>query len=130
MADHRIDQLSGGEYKLLFVMRNMLLKPQLLIMDEPDVFLDFENLVALIKLINSYEGTLLTITHNRLLLTQCFDKIWDIENKSIREFPGTFPEYNKWMLETKIQIFEHVRDFDEFIEKQIQNMKNFKPKNS
>ncbi len=118
LADHKINQLSGGEYKLLFVMRNMLLKPQLLIMDEPDVFLDFENLVALIKLINSYEGTLLTITHNRLLLTQCFDKIWDIENKSIREFPGTFPEYNRWMLETKIQIFEHVRDFDEFIEKQ------------
>lgn len=118
LADRKVTQLSGGEYKLLFVMRNMLLMPQLLIMDEPDVFLDFENLLALIKLINSYDGTLLTITHNRLLLTGCFDKIWDVENKSIREFPGNFADYNTWMLQTKLEIFEHVRDFDEFIEKQ------------
>jgi len=123
LKDRLVNQLSGGEYKLLFILRNMLLKPMLLIMDEPDVFLDFENLVALIKLINQYEGTLLTITHNRLLLTQCFDKIWNIENKSIREFPGTFPEYVRWMLETKIEIFEHVRDFDEFLERQEELVK-------
>ncbi|MCR5665592.1 MAG: ATP-binding cassette domain-containing protein [Eubacterium sp.] len=118
LAEQQVEDLSGGEYKLLFVMRAMLLKPQLLIMDEPDVFLDFENLVALIKLINSYEETLLTITHNRLLLTQCFDKILDIEQKAVREFPGTFAEYNSWMLETKIEMFIHAKSFDEFLERQ------------
>lgn len=118
LQDRQISQLSGGEYKLLFIMRNMLLSPELLIMDEPDVFLDFENLIALINLINSYKGTLLTVTHNRLLLTQCFDKVWNIENKSIIEFPGTFPEYEKWMLENKIEIFERARNFDEFIKQQ------------
>ena len=117
-AEMPVSKLSGGEYKLFFIIRNMLLKPQLLIMDEPDVFLDFENLTALIKLINSYDGTILTITHNRLLLTQCFDKVLDIENKSVREFPGNFAEYNTWMLETKVELFEHARDFDEFLEKQ------------
>ncbi|SKC03318.1 ATP-binding cassette, subfamily F, member 3 [Lachnospiraceae bacterium] len=126
LADIPVTNLSGGEYKLLFIMRNMLLKPQLLIMDEPDVFLDFENLIALIKLINNHDGTLLTITHNRLLLTQCFDKVLDIENKSVREFPGNFAEYNSWMLENKIEIFEHARDFDEFIEKQEQLVKNIR----
>ena len=123
LADRPVEQLSGGEYKLLFIMRNMLLAPQLLIMDEPDVFLDFENLVALIGLINSYDGTLLTITHNRLLLARCFNKVWDIENRSIREFPGNFADYNTWMLQTKLEIFEHVRDFDEFIEKQQEIVK-------
>ena len=39
-----ISKLSGGEYKLLQVMKEMLMQPTLLIMDEPDVFLDFENL--------------------------------------------------------------------------------------
>ncbi len=126
LADIPVTNLSGGEYKLLFIMRNMLLKPQLLIMDEPDVFLDFENLIALIKLINNHDGTLLTITHNRLLLTQCFDKVLDIENKSVREFPGNFAEYNSWMLENKIEIFEHARDFDEFIAKQEQLVKNIR----
>lgn len=118
LSERNIDQLSGGEYKLLFILRNMLLSPQLLIMDEPDVFLDFENLIALIKMINEYKGTLLVITHNRLLLTQCFNKIWNIEDKSIGEFIGSFPQYVRFMLETKIEVCEHVRDFDEFIKKQ------------
>lgn len=119
-AEMSVNKLSGGEYKLFFIMRNMLLKPQLLIMDEPDVFLDFENLAALIKLINTYEGTVLTITHNRLLLTQCFDKVLDIENKSVREFPGNFAEYNEWMLGNKVEMFEHAKNFDEFLVRQEQ----------
>ena len=46
MTNHentQISALSGGEYKLLQVMKEMLQQPNLLIMDEPDVFLDFEN---------------------------------------------------------------------------------------
>ncbi|MDT3844304.1 MAG: ATP-binding cassette domain-containing protein [Bacillota bacterium] len=118
IADTPVTRISGGEYKLLCILRSMLMKPQLLIMDEPDVFLDFENLVSLTRMINRYDGTILAVTHSRLLLSQCFDKILDIENKGIREFPGTFAEYSTWILETKIGLFEHCRDFDEFIEKQ------------
>ncbi|MDO4616190.1 MAG: ATP-binding cassette domain-containing protein [Lachnospiraceae bacterium] len=106
-----VNQISGGEYKLLSIIRNMLLKPQLLIMDEPDAFLDFENLIGLMKLINQYEGTILVITHSRLLLSQCFNKILHLENRELMEFPGTFAEYNRAMLETKIDMQEqHVKD--------------------
>ena len=42
LLENTVDKISGGEYKLLSIIRNMLLKPQLLIMDEPDAFLDFE----------------------------------------------------------------------------------------
>lgn len=101
-----INAISGGEFKLLSIIRNMLLKPQLLIMDEPDVFLDFENIVGLSKLINNYEGTIIVITHSRLLLSQCFNKILHLENRELFEFPGTFAEYNLSMLETKIEMQE------------------------
>ncbi len=123
LKDQEVDSLSGGEYKLLFILRNMLLKPQLLIMDEPDVFLDFENLLSLMKMINHYDGTLLVITHSRLLLSQCFDKILDIENKNIIEFPGNYAEYNTWMLGNKIELFCHARDFDEFLKRQEEVVK-------
>ena len=73
LTELEISKLSGGEYKLLQVMKQMLLKPDLLIMDEPDVFLDFENLNGLRDLINHHKGTLLVITHNRYLLNHCFD---------------------------------------------------------
>ena len=73
LTDSMVSNISGGEYKLLYILRSMLLKPQLLIMDEPDVFLDFENLVSLTRMINDYDGTLLAITHSRILLN-CADK--------------------------------------------------------
>ena len=44
IEDSLISKLSCGEYKLLQVMKEMLLQPNLLIMDEPDVFLDFEHM--------------------------------------------------------------------------------------
>lgn len=106
LVDRPTSVLSGGEYKMLSIIRNMLLKPQLLIMDEPDVFLDFENLVGLARLINSYEGTILAITHNRLLLNQCFNKILHLENTELQEFPGTYAQYLHAMLETKITMYE------------------------
>ncbi len=127
VTDTPVDKISGGEFKLLSIIRNMLLKPQLLIMDEPDAFLDFENLIGLMKLINQYEGTILVITHSRLLLSQCFNKILHLENMELMEFPGTFAEYNLSMLETKIDMQEqHVKD-EEWIEiqkKVVEKMRN------
>ena len=58
LAELAISVISGGEYKLLQVIRQMLRKPALLIMDEPDAFLDFGNLKGLKNLINNYQGTL------------------------------------------------------------------------
>ncbi|MBQ8803684.1 MAG: ABC-F family ATP-binding cassette domain-containing protein [Tyzzerella sp.] len=101
-----LSQLSGGEYKLLQVMKEMLLAPTLLIMDEPDIFLDFENLNGLCKLINSHKGTLLVITHNRYLLNHCFDKILHLENTDIQEFDGNYVDYNFNLLQTKIELQE------------------------
>ena len=73
--DKMISELSGGEFKLIQVIKEMLNSPDLMIMDEPDVFLDFENLNALKNLINSHKKTILVITHNRYLLNHCFNKI-------------------------------------------------------
>ena len=97
-----LEKLSGGELKLLQVIRQMLRRPGLLIMDEPDVFLDFENLRGLRELINSYKGTLLVVTHSRYLLAHCFDKLWHLENGDLQEFEGSFIEYNYTRLQKKI----------------------------
>ncbi len=103
-----ISAISGGEYKLLQVVKQMLRKPSLLIMDEPDVFLDFENLNGLRDLVNSYKGTILAITHNRYLLNHCFNKILHLEDCDIQEFDGSFVEYNFSLLAQKIELQEQV----------------------
>jgi ATP-binding cassette subfamily F protein 3 len=104
--DLMISELSGGEFKLIQVIREMLNSPDLMIMDEPDVFLDFENLNALKKLINSHKGTMLVITHNRYLLNHCFNKILHLENMELQEFDGSYIDYNFSLLQTKIELQE------------------------
>ncbi|WP_315792430.1 ABC-F family ATP-binding cassette domain-containing protein [Paenibacillus sp. BIC5C1] len=106
LKDLSISAISGGEFKLIQVMKEMLNRPDLMIMDEPDVFLDFENLNALKKLINSHKGMLLVVTHNRYLLNHCFNKIIHLENTEIQEFDGRFIDYNFSLLQTKIELQE------------------------
>ena len=101
-AGLEMGKLSGGEYKLVQVIRQMLRRPGLLMMDEPDVFLDFENLTGLRDLINSYEGTLLVVTHNRYLLNHCFDQIWHLENGGMAVYDGNFMAYQHYRLQKKI----------------------------
>ena len=104
--DLMISELSGGVFKLIQVIKAMLNNPDLLIMDEPDVFLDFENLNALKNLINSHKGTTLIITHNRYLLNHCFNKIIHLENMELQEFDGGYIDYNFSLLQTKIELQE------------------------
>lgn len=106
LSNLSITKLSGGEFKLVQVIKEMLTSPNLLIMDEPDVFLDFENLSALKNLINSHKGTILIITHNRYLLNNCFNKILHLEDKDIQEFDGNYIEYNFSLLQRKIELQE------------------------
>jgi len=129
MTNHEnteISALSGGEYKLLQVMKEMLQQPNLLIMDEPDVFLDFENLNGLCELINSYKGTMLVITHNRYLLNHCFNKILHLENTDIQEFDGNYIDYNYALLQKKIELQEMVAEEQEEIaraEKMVERLR-------
>ena len=119
-----LEKLSGGELKLVQIIRQMLRRPGLLIMDEPDVFLDFENLNGLRDLINAYKGTLLVVTHSRYLLAHCFSKIWHLENGDLQEFDGTYAEYNHSRTQRKIDLQlaaigdeEEIRRVSEMVER-------------
>lgn len=115
--DLMISELSGGEFKLVQVIKEMLNRPDLIIMDEPDVFLDFENINSLKNLINSHKDTILVITHNRYLLNHCFNKILHLENMELQEFDGTYIDYNFSLLQTKIELQELAAADDEEIKR-------------
>ena len=97
----------------------MLLAPNFLVLDEPDVFLDFENLNGLRRLINEFKGTILAVTHNRYLLNHCFDKILHLENGDLQEFDGTYREYRCRLLRKKIELkFQHIEEQEEIARKE------------
>ncbi len=115
IAEVELADISGGEYKLVQIIRQMLLLPDILVMDEPDVFLDFNNLKGLRDLINSYPGTILTATHNRYLLNHCFDKVLQIENQFIQEYNGSFIDFSFTQLQMKIALQETSLKESDFI---------------
>jgi len=106
LKDQFVSKLSNGEFKLIQVIKELLTRPDLMIMDEPDVFLDFDNINSLKNLINSHKGTMLIITHNRYLLNHCFNKILHLENTEIQEFDGSYIDYNFSLLQRKIELQE------------------------
>lgn len=106
LQDVAVSKISGGEFKLTQVIKQMLVNPHFLIMDEPDAFLDFENLNALKDLVNAHKGTMLIITHSRFLLNHCFNKILHLENMEIQEFDGRFIDYQCALLEQKVEAQE------------------------
>lgn len=116
-CEQSVFTLSGGEFKLVQVVKQMLSTPDCIIMDEPDSFLDFEHLEGLRDLISAYKGTLLVITHNRYLLNHCFNKILHLENKKIQEFEGGYIEYNFKLLENKIELEEQATKDTEELER-------------
>jgi len=117
LKDLMVSELSGGQFKLIQVIKEMLNSQDLMIMDEPDVFLDFENLNSLKNLINSHKGIMLIITHNRYLLNHCFNKIIHLENMELQEFDGRYIDYNFSLLETKIELQELAITDDEEIKR-------------
>ncbi|SDY32517.1 ATP-binding cassette domain-containing protein [Lachnobacterium bovis] len=125
-CDLPIKDISGGEFKLVQVIKAMLMKTDLLIMDEPDVFLDFKNLNGLVELIKTYPKTMLVITHNRFLLNHCFNQILQIENCEVQQFVGNFIEYNLMRLETKLENRQIEKQQDEEIEKNEQMVKKLR----
>lgn len=113
----KVSELSGGEFKLIQVIKEMLTSPDVIIMDEPDVFLDFENLTSLKNLINSHKGIMLIITHSRYLLNHCFNKIVHLENRDLQEFDGKYTDYNFSLLQSKIEQQELADAYTEEIER-------------
>ncbi|HEX3077518.1 MAG TPA: ATP-binding cassette domain-containing protein, partial [Lachnospiraceae bacterium] len=101
-----VSKLSSGEFKLIQVIKELITVPNLIIMDEPDVFLDFEHINSLKNLINSHQGSMLVITHNRYLLNHCFNKIIHLENTELQEFNGRYIDYNFSLLQSKIELQE------------------------
>jgi ATP-binding cassette, subfamily F, member 3 len=88
-----VGSLSGGEKKLVNLARILISMPDLLLLDEPDNHLDLEAKVWLEEYIASYPGTVLIISHDRLLLDRAVKKIFELEDGRISSYAGNYSYY-------------------------------------
>ena len=92
-VQRRADTLSGGERARVALALMMLSRANLLILDEPTNHLDVESIEALEDALESYEGTVMLVSHDRALLRALATKVWVLHNRRITEFDGSFAEW-------------------------------------
>lgn len=87
------DALSGGERFNKELSRVLGENPEVLLLDEPTNHLDIDNRKSLMRMLNSYYGTLIVATHDEELLRNCFDILWHIDNGKVTIFRGKYEDY-------------------------------------
>ena len=93
-----IHKLSGGEKRRLFLLRVLLSAPNVLILDEPTNDLDVQTLTVLEDYLESFNGCVITVSHDRYFLDRTVKNIFALEpGGNIRRYPGSYSVY----LETK-----------------------------
>lgn len=99
LANTKASKLSGGEKaRLLFALASFT-GPHILILDEPTNHLDVDSREALIRAINDYEGAVILISHDRHLIETCVDRLWLVNEGTIKPFDGDLDDYTKLILE-------------------------------
>ncbi len=74
----------------------LLYEANFLLLDEPTNHLDIQSINLLIRALQQYEGSFMVVSHDRYFVSEIANKIWWIEDQKLREYPGTFDEYNWW----------------------------------
>ena len=85
--------LSGGQKKLVGLVRLLLVRPDVLLLDEPDNHLDLPGKIYLEKLIREYEGAVVIVSHDRYLLDAVVTHIADLEDGKLTVFEGDYSSY-------------------------------------
>jgi ATP-binding cassette subfamily F protein 3 len=91
--DKSISVLSGGERARVALAKSLLSESNVLLLDEPTNHLDLPSIEVLIRSLQNYEGTFVIVSHNRHFLRKVTNKVWYIEDLLLKEFPGSFEEY-------------------------------------
>lgn len=92
----KIKVLSGGEKSRVALAKALTADANFLILDEPTNHLDIASVNILISALQQYEGTFIVVSHDRYMLDNVANKIWFIEDQEIKEYPGTYAEYEEW----------------------------------
>ncbi|TAL31207.1 MAG: ABC transporter ATP-binding protein [Alphaproteobacteria bacterium] len=101
LADNTIGTLSGGEKaRLLFAFMSFD-KPHLLLLDEPTNHLDMDAREALVQALNDYEGAIVIVSHDPIMVERVADRLWMVKDGAVSNFNGDLDDYRKFILQAR-----------------------------
>ena len=92
-----VGRFSGGEKARLTLALLVARRPNLLLLDEPTNHLDIEMRQALSVALQSFEGGLVVVSHDRHLIKSVADTLWLVADGKLQEFAGDLDDYQQWL---------------------------------
>ncbi len=100
MLNNRIEKLSGGEKRRLYLLTILMQQPNLLILDEPTNDLDIVTLNILEEYLKEFSGSLIIVSHDRHFLDKLVDHLFIFcGNGQVKDFVGSYSEYREFIKE-------------------------------
>lgn len=100
MLNNKVEKLSGGERRRLYLLTILMQQPNLLILDEPTNDLDIVTLNILEEYLKEFGGSLIIVSHDRHFLDKLVDHLFIFcGNGVIKDFVGSYSEYREYIKE-------------------------------
>ena len=100
MLNNKIEKLSGGEKRRLYLLTILMQQPNLLILDEPTNDLDIVTLNILEEYLKEFNGSLIIVSHDRHFLDKLVDHLFIFcGNGLVKDFVGSYSEYREFIKE-------------------------------
>ena len=89
----KVGLLSGGEKRRLYLLKVLMSAPNVLLLDEPTNDLDIQTLQILEDYLDSFNGIVITVSHDRYFLDRCCDTLFAFEKGGIQQYIGGYSDY-------------------------------------
>ena len=110
MLNNKIEKLSGGEKRRLYLLTILMQQPNLLILDEPTNDLDIVTLNILEEYLKEFSGSLIIVSHDRHFLDKLVDHLFIFcGDGQIKDFVGSYSEYREFIKEYEAELRSQAR---------------------
>lgn len=128
--EQSLNELSGGWRMRVELSRILLQRPDVLLLDEPSNHLDLQSVVWLESFLQSYEGSVLLISHDRKFLNSLATRIFELERGTLTVFSGNYDAYEKLKADKREQLESQAASQNRRIAEVERFIERFRAKNT